>query len=155
MPYIFWHTHTKKTKDSAGSKSAKPTNSPNHQTSPINGGPVTNAGESPNGSMTSNSQSSQKDPKPPIIHGPMTLDQYYYISLQDTSDRDSDQVLWRCQMRHLEQSGCANDASNQVPGQTDLPPASPQSAKILIVNQLWLWTLDKSNYGPDPLVIQI
>lgn len=83
----------------------------------------------------------------------MTLDQYYYISLQDTSDRDNDQVLWRRQMRHLAEHSSPNDASNKNTTQAHSPPASPRSATILVVNQLWLWALDESNYAPNPLAI--
>lgn len=55
----------------------------------------------------------------------MTLDQFYHVSLNDTSGRDTDQVLWRF---------CWNSRPPKS------PPRSPP--KILIVNQLCMWILD-------------
>ncbi|KAF4958663.1 hypothetical protein FGADI_2211 [Fusarium gaditjirri] len=56
-----------------------------------------------------------------ITHLPITLDQFYYPVLQDTSQRDNDQVL----SRYLEWK-------------------ERKSAKrILMIGQLWLWILDE------------
>ncbi|KAJ5726789.1 hypothetical protein N7493_005816 [Penicillium malachiteum] len=75
------------------------------------------------------------------IHTSLTLDQYYYTSLSDTMQRDRSQVVGRYFERLrkdlAESSKCAGHdgrAINKVANSV----AEPQ---ILMVNQLWLWTL--------------
>ena len=58
-------------------------------------------------------------------HESMTLDQFYHVSLSDTMERDTDQVLSRCY-------------GNPNPYPINNP------TNILIVDQLWLWILDDS-----------
>ncbi|KAJ6016323.1 ankyrin [Penicillium herquei] len=60
-------------------------------------------------------------------HGSLTLDQYYYVSLQDTNGRDRDQVLGRFVTKERKALQRDDEAST----------------KILIVQQLWLWVLDR------------
>ncbi|KAI1149342.1 hypothetical protein F4825DRAFT_60163 [Nemania diffusa] len=60
-----------------------------------------------------------------IKHTPLTLDQYYYPTIIDSSERDNDQVLSKfLQRRH---------------GQ----PSPNGEKKILMVNQLWVWIIDE------------
>lgn len=98
--------------------------------------------------------------KQSIIHGPMTLDQYYYVSLQDTRERDRDQVLWRAtdptcgkapraQMERLQpptsKPNTSPEKNRSGVTKQENPPIGPEERKILTVNQLWLWKLDQSN----------
>lgn len=52
------------------------------------------------------------------LHVRRTLDQYYYWTLDDTSKRDGDQVVYRATQ------------------------SSDEGARIIMVDQLWLWILD-------------
>jgi hypothetical protein len=54
------------------------------------------------------------------LHIRRTLDQSYYCTLEDTSERDRDQVIYR-----------ATKGSNK-------------KARIVMVDQLWMWILDES-----------
>lgn len=77
----------------------------------------------------------------------MTLDQYYYSSLEDSTTRDKDQVLWRSTDPKLKQTESKSDtklevAENRQPN--DQSQTKDDIQKILIVNQLWLWILDES-----------
>ncbi|KAI4867299.1 hypothetical protein F4820DRAFT_457119 [Hypoxylon rubiginosum] len=56
-----------------------------------------------------------------IKHKPVTLDQYYYPTIADTDERDKDQVL----SKFLDKQGKQSDR------------------KILMVNQLWIWIIDE------------
>ncbi|KAF7883762.1 hypothetical protein EAF00_011074 [Botryotinia globosa] len=56
-----------------------------------------------------------------IKHEPITLDQYYYPTIDDTSTRDNDQVLSKFLQKKIRAIG----------------------RKILMVNQLWIWIIDK------------
>lgn len=69
-------------------------------------------------------------------HESMTLDQFYHVSLNDTTELDIDQVLWRY-YRHPN------------PDPTNTPTNTPPN--ILIVNQLWLWILDDSMCIEQPI----
>lgn len=124
---------------------------------------------------TNNKQSSNpKNDKQNItkVHGSITLDQYYYVSLQDTESRDCDQVLVRYFDRRKEANDKARgemernrkieeqqgkkrkEGENLVPIQGfQLETQGEVSSnvdfigymkptKILMVNQLWLWILD-------------
>ena len=71
----------------------------------------------------------------------MTLDRYYYSSLEDTTTRDMDQVLWRSTDPKLKQTECKSKRSLDRP---DNRQAKEYIRKILIINQLWLWILDGS-----------
>ncbi|KAJ5972814.1 uncharacterized protein N7479_002732 [Penicillium vulpinum] len=76
----------------------------------------------------------------------MTLDQYYYSSLEDTTTRDKDQVLWRSTDSRLKQTESKSRTKLELL-ENRQPNNGPQAAddvrKILIVNQLWLWILDE------------
>jgi hypothetical protein len=108
-----------------------------------------------------------------IIHGPMTLDQYYYVSLEDTSLRDKDQVLWRSTNPELKNRGSGQNDDKQrsmsharanrelrkagLPedSQKDASQADTEVRKILIVNQLWLWILDESIYALSISILRL
>lgn len=106
------------------------------------------------------------------VHKSITLDQYYYVSLQDTCTRDHDQVLGRYFKRLKEKNAKLVDEKQQEAKRGELPRkrekvaesslqthdhrqttngrdsppletmAAVKSTQILMVNQLWLWILD-------------
>jgi hypothetical protein len=94
-------------------------------------------------------------PKPnvdDIVQNFMTLDQYYYASLDNTAARDNDQVLGRYTKRKREeqkekekkQREGRKDNKKEARNKIDEDKEEKQAVKILTVNQLWLWILDES-----------
>ncbi|KAL2783079.1 hypothetical protein BJX66DRAFT_345275 [Aspergillus keveii] len=93
-------------------------------------------------------------PQAAAAHDSMTLDQYYYVSLADTSDRDNDQVMGRyirrervrdpsvdSEMKKTRESPLLKQAKD--PQRSDAAKAEGESSsQILAVNQLRLWILD-------------
>ena len=84
------------------------------------------------------------------VHCRRTLDQYGYPSLRNTAVRDADQILYKrtkndadtqlpkeLSMKHKLQSSRAAAAR-----QSSLPNANDTVAKVLMVDQLWLWIVD-------------
>lgn len=72
-----------------------------------------------------------KEIKPKEVwHQPLTLDQYYYATIKDTSTRDNDQVL----SRYLQ--GISKDKNRNS-------QHSNEATWILAVDQLWLWIVDE------------
>lgn len=84
------------------------------------------------------------------VHCRRTLDQYGYPSLRNTSVRDADQILYKrtkhdadarppkeLSMKHKLQSSRAASAR-----QSSMPYANDTLAKVLMVDQLWLWIVD-------------
>ncbi|KAI9150693.1 hypothetical protein HJFPF1_10469 [Paramyrothecium foliicola] len=65
--------------------------------------------------------------KNPPIHVRRTLDQYYFLTLDDTSTRDRDQVVYR-------ETGAGR-------------PGAGRSSRVVMVDQLWLWILDDTLYS--------
>lgn len=61
-----------------------------------------------------------------IKHTPITLDQYYYPTIRDTSERDNDQVL----AKYLQKKS------------TEEPHPTARK-EILMVNHLWVWIIDE------------
>lgn len=62
----------------------------------------------------------------PALHIRRSLDQSYFLNLEDTSKRDCDQVVYRA---------------------TRLPWHFPGNlTRIVMVDQLWLWILDDCMY---------
>lgn len=59
----------------------------------------------------------------PPLHMRRTIDQYYYPTVEDTTHRDQDQVV------------CRGTRSRNDPDAT---------ARVVMVDQLWLWILDDS-----------
>ncbi|RYP79475.1 hypothetical protein DL770_006656 [Monosporascus sp. CRB-9-2] len=58
----------------------------------------------------------------PPLHVRRTLDQYYFVTLDDTSQRDKDQVVYR-----------GTKAGHSL---------HSRSTRVVMVDQLWLWILD-------------
>lgn len=84
------------------------------------------------------------------VHCRRTLDQYGYPSLRNTSVRDADQILYKrtkpeadapppkeLSMKHKLQSSRAAAARQSL-----MPNADDGVAKVLMVDQLWLWIVD-------------
>ena len=84
------------------------------------------------------------------VHCRRTLDQYGYPSLRNTAVRDADQILYKrtkpdadvpppkeLSMKHKLQSSRAAAAR-----QSSMPNAEDNIAKVLMVDQLWLWIVD-------------
>ncbi|KAI8717113.1 hypothetical protein NCS52_00785900 [Fusarium sp. LHS14.1] len=70
----------------------------------------------------------KSDDSPASFHAPCTLDQSYYLSLDNSDDRDKGQVVIKYVQRQekLDQSATAN--------------AKPK--RLLMVNQMWVWKFD-------------
>lgn len=79
----------------------------------------------------------------PPLQPRRTLDQFYYAGLRSTSARDRDQVVYRgtkpqahdCAEMRVGLDGCSQ--CNEDIGKT---------ARLTMVDQLWLWILDESKY---------
>ena len=87
------------------------------------------------------------------IHCRRTLDQYGYPSLRNTSVRDADQVLYKRTNKSTEsEQGPSRESAMQHfsdiihSARLGHPSARAHSsdgtAKVLMVDQLWLWILD-------------
>ncbi|KAI1381286.1 hypothetical protein F4677DRAFT_121139 [Hypoxylon crocopeplum] len=87
------------------------------------------------------------------LHLACTLDQSYYTSLIDSSDRDRDQVAFRFHSRRQDpvsqrdDSGTTSDSMIE-PHNKPIQPTRPQHmkkrlAKLVMVSQLWLWKIDQ------------
>lgn len=76
-----------------------------------------------------------------VVHKPMTLDQYYYPTIFDTSERDNDQVISKYISK---QSGSSShkQRADQKQGEVD-----KSIKKILMVDQLWIWIIDESMFS--------
>ncbi|ROW01897.1 hypothetical protein VMCG_05556 [Cytospora schulzeri] len=61
----------------------------------------------------------------PPLHIRRTLDQAYFLNLQDTSGRDEDQVVYRATRKSFRD------------------PANGSITRVVMVDQLWLWILDE------------
>lgn len=85
------------------------------------------------------SQRSHENCSSKIPYGRMTLDQYYYTTIPDSTERDHDQVLSRYlawqEFRYFKDHGMKL---------TEVHEQSGKSIKIFAVDQLWLWIVDES-----------
>lgn len=74
------------------------------------------------------------------MHKPLTLDKFYYPTIEDTTHRDLSQVVSR-----FLKSSADNEAAKLKQSALE-----PEKLKILLVDQLWLWIVDesKTNYSP-------
>ncbi|KAL4903579.1 hypothetical protein BDW74DRAFT_155782 [Aspergillus multicolor] len=87
-------------------------------------------------------------------HKPMTLDQYYYVSLDNTRERDQDQVLERYigeekrrrkqrRQDHLASGNPKDESSSDNLSEKEFIELVDRTAEqILVVHQLWLWRID-------------
>lgn len=64
------------------------------------------------------------------FHIRRTLDQFYYIGMQDTEGRDTNQVVQRCAVKELDKIDKDQDKILL-------------QSKLIMVDQLWLWVLGK------------
>lgn len=126
MPYVFWKKCPKTAPSNDTTGSAKSPKSTSAQT----------AQNAPAAPIAPTAPTSEER----ITHESMTLDQYYYVSLTDTTDRDRDQVLWRSTDPDLKPKSETCEEGNP----TDKSGTDDEHRKILIVNQLWLWIIDES-----------
>ncbi|KAE8356311.1 hypothetical protein BDV28DRAFT_117200 [Aspergillus coremiiformis] len=94
-----------------------------------------NHGQSVVSRTTQDPRSDETDPAK-ITHETMTLDQYYYSTIPDSTERDHDQVL----SRYLAWQEADGQKDDQVhpKGQS----RGDELIKILSVDQLWLWIVD-------------
>ena len=86
------------------------------------------------------------------VHCRRTLDQYGYPSFRNTSVRDADQILYKRTKpdAHTQQSKESSTKSKQMLQSTRgaaarqflVPNVDDAIAKVLMVDQLWLWILD-------------
>lgn len=70
-----------------------------------------------------------KDLKEPSLHIRRTLDQSYFLTLEDTTKRDRDQVVYR---------------ETQLSWTTSM-----NVTRVVMVDQLWLWILDEREQQPS------
>lgn len=89
-------------------------------------------------SYTISPHDGEKDPSK-IPYGRMTLDQYYYTTIPDSTDRDHDQVL----SRYLAWQEFKYFMDNEMVA-TEVFEEAGKSIKIFAVDQLWLWIVDES-----------
>ncbi|KAH8680283.1 hypothetical protein BGZ61DRAFT_520125 [Ilyonectria robusta] len=75
------------------------------------------------------------------FHAPCTLDQSYYLSLDDSGDRDRDQVVVKHVRREeeLRLNRFLQDGPATVLARTTVKPK-----KLLMVNQMWVWKIDST-----------
>jgi hypothetical protein len=71
-----------------------------------------------------------------ILHGPQTLDRFYYHSLASTVERDHDQVVSRYISAKNEEKRKLKDPDGRRKQESDLT--------ILWVGQIWIWVVDES-----------
>jgi hypothetical protein len=82
-----------------------------------------------------------------IAHVPLTLDQYYYPGISDTSYRDDNQVFSKYLKKPQEKPVSSTSRTR--------PDARSKKKQILMVDQLWIWIIDgrktshfsKDDYG--------
>lgn len=82
------------------------------------------------------------------IHCRRTLDQYGYPSLRNTAVRDADQILYK-RTKTDKAASSAKDPPKKSwhpgrssSGRKDQSAPEDISAKVLMVDQLWLWVID-------------
>jgi hypothetical protein len=96
------------------------------------------------------------------IHVTRTIDQYYYLSLLDTSWRDIDQVVRRYQTKKSKENKLNNDNASLkntsskfckenggIYGAYDGDP----NFQMVMVDQLWVWIIDDSTYFLDIIIV--
>ncbi|GES62743.1 Mg2+ transporter protein, CorA-like/Zinc transport protein ZntB [Aspergillus terreus] len=69
-----------------------------------------------------------------VGHVPLTLDQYYYPGISDTSYRDDNQVFSTYLQKHQEKVVPSTNRTR--------PHARSKKKQILMVDQLWIWIVD-------------
>ncbi|KAB8236677.1 uncharacterized protein BDW43DRAFT_308355 [Aspergillus alliaceus] len=89
-------------------------------------------------SRTVQSHNSDETDPAIITHETMTLDQYYYSTIPDSTERDHDQVLSRylAWQETKDQKDAQAHSRDRTQGE--------EVVKILSVDQLWLWIIDSA-----------
>lgn len=77
----------------------------------------------------------------PPIHFRRTLDQFGYPNLRSTVSRDDDQVLWKRTRRPVNLKDELGDLAH-IHDVESLPKPF-MDGKVLMVDQLWLWIVDR------------
>ncbi|THC99661.1 hypothetical protein EYZ11_000822 [Aspergillus tanneri] len=77
----------------------------------------------------------------PPIHIRRTLDQFGYPNLRSTAARDDDQMLWKRTKKPIDPSDKPGELSPLH--NEDRSPKSFMDGKVLMVDQLWLWIVDR------------
>jgi hypothetical protein len=77
-----------------------------------------------------------------VTHVPMTLDQYYYPVLEDTSVRDGDQVLSKF-LQNNSDHGKDQLAITNAKTRSKAGSSNSGEKQILMVDQLWMWIVDE------------
>jgi hypothetical protein len=79
------------------------------------------------------------------LHIRRTLDQFYYLGMASTKERDGDQVVAKRPLTELLAEELDKSTKSKKPAPADsrqeTKPASNQ--KIIMVDQLWLWIVDQ------------
>jgi hypothetical protein len=70
------------------------------------------------------------------LHIRRTLDQFGNPNLENTEERDCDQVVFKW----------ARDASGKVKELLGIPTSGEDSCKVLMVDQLWCWIINKGKF---------
>jgi hypothetical protein len=95
------------------------------------------------------------------IHVSRTLDQSYYETMENTAIRDRDQVVYRYTKGKYfhtqnviidDQEWVVGPSSSTTQAENGVPyklrgREEETIAKLLMVNQLWLWKIDNSTYS--------
>src|SRR5204862_6712946 len=81
----------------------------------------------------------------PPLHVRRTLDQFCYYTLQDTTDRDEDQVVYR---GSLKPAVCYPTEYSDRYSIHKMEGVDDSTARIFVVDELWLWIIDKGKYSP-------
>uniref|UniRef100_A0A8H7N886 Uncharacterized protein n=1 Tax=Bionectria ochroleuca TaxID=29856 RepID=A0A8H7N886_BIOOC len=77
------------------------------------------------------------------FHAPCTLDQSYYLSLDNSSERDQDQVVIKHVERQLKLDRRRTPRGREIPPEVDRTTATTGNPKrLLMVNQMWIWKID-------------
>lgn len=80
-----------------------------------------------------------------IAHARMTLDQFYYATISNTTERDNDQVLSRYLQAQKKKEASDRSGIKQEPNKPRADERKEDKIEsILAVDQLWLWVFDES-----------
>jgi hypothetical protein len=77
-----------------------------------------------------------------VLHESRTLDQFYYHSLKDTTERDASQVI----TRYVDNLTRPKPSDRSKLEQWEILRSKLEQWEILRVDQLWLWVIDESTF---------
>ncbi len=81
----------------------------------------------------------------PPLHVRRTLDQFCYYTLPDTTDRDEDQVVYR---GSLKLAVCYPTKYSDRYSIHKMEGVDDSAARVFMVDELWLWIIDKGKFSP-------